>query len=173
MRGVLTGNQVQKGFNSRVYPGGCEIRKTTFVNTGILRILLYHIIAVNVSWMDSAKYIQPQKGVRVAKKKNKFVSKMDGIAEVNFYNYTTKSKRTRVKELQEVTEALKINTTVTSLGLSCNFEHEEDRVLGDALQVNSSLKQLDLRGYHLGPKIGQFIGIGEALQVNSTLTKLE
>ncbi|MBW8308218.1 MAG: hypothetical protein K0M45_01015 [Candidatus Paracaedibacteraceae bacterium] len=77
-------------------------------------------------------------------------------------------------------EALKINTTVTSL----NLKGDPDQylrnnyigvsggvALGEALKINTTLTSLDLYGNQIGEPGG--IALGEALKVNKTLTSLD
>ena len=69
-------------------------------------------------------------------------------------------------------EALKVNSTLTVLYLSDNRIGDQGATgLAEALKVNSTLTKLDLRGNGIGDQGAT--GLAEALKVNSTLTKLD
>ncbi|OAQ29422.1 RNI-like protein [Linnemannia elongata AG-77] len=84
---------------------------------------------------------------------------------------------------QEFSEALKINSTLTSLSLWGNSTLDPlnldgnsigpngAQALSDALKINSTLTALDLWGNSIGPNGAQ--ALSDALKINSTLTDLD
>jgi Leucine-rich repeat (LRR) protein len=68
-------------------------------------------------------------------------------------------------------EALRLNTTLTSLDLVEGFFRDEGvRALGEALRLNSTLTSLNLGCNEIGDEGAR--ALGEALRLNSTLTSL-
>ncbi|KAG0271984.1 hypothetical protein BGZ95_000143, partial [Linnemannia exigua] len=73
--------------------------------------------------------------------------------------------------VQALSEALKTNSTQTTLGLQINrIGPNGAQVLSEALKTNSTLTKLDLFENAIGPYGAQ--DLSEALKTNSTLTKL-
>eukprot|EP00729_Bicosta_minor_P014554 gene14554-biopygen10298 len=69
-------------------------------------------------------------------------------------------------------EALKVNTTLTSISLGINNLGEVGvAAIGEALKVNTTLTYIDLKWNNLGEVAGA--AIGEALKVNTTLTSID
>ena len=75
------------------------------------------------------------------------------------------------KDFKIIAEALKHNSTITSLDLACsNIGVEESKYLAEALKHNSTLTSLDLESNNIGDEGVKFLA--EALKCNSTLTSL-
>ncbi|KAF9952974.1 hypothetical protein BGZ72_005788 [Mortierella alpina] len=80
-------------------------------------------------------------------------------------------KRLKGKESQALVEALKINSTLTSLNLSHNsIDDNEGQALAEALKINMTLTFLNLSHNSMGDNTVQ--ALAEALKINSTLTNL-
>ncbi|KAF9993363.1 hypothetical protein BGZ79_001988, partial [Entomortierella chlamydospora] len=78
----------------------------------------------------------------------------------------------RRKELKVSSEALKTNSSLTTLNLySSNIGGNGAQVLAEALKTNSTLTTLDLRSNFIRDSGGQ--SLAEALKTNSTLTTLD
>jgi len=75
-------------------------------------------------------------------------------------------------DAQVLSEALKVNVTLTNLDLSDNWIGDSGaKALSDVLQVNATLKKLRLSSTKIGVKGTQYIC--EALARNNTLTSLD
>jgi hypothetical protein len=70
-----------------------------------------------------------------------------------------------------IVDALKLNSTLTELNLSSNYIGEDAINIGYALQLNSTLTTLDLSSNNIGEEGASTIG--DALKLNSTLTTLD
>jgi len=69
-------------------------------------------------------------------------------------------------------EALKTNTTITTLDLSYNdIGHEGAKALAEALKNNTTITTLDLVGNPIGDEGPK--ALAEALETNMTITKLD
>ncbi|KJE97248.1 hypothetical protein CAOG_07687 [Capsaspora owczarzaki ATCC 30864] len=74
-------------------------------------------------------------------------------------------------EVQIFAEALKVNTTATSLGLAHNqIDDSAAAMIAEALKVNTALAYIDLGWNQIGDAGAQ--AIAETLKVNKTLTRL-
>ncbi|KAF9556568.1 hypothetical protein EC968_008173 [Mortierella alpina] len=78
----------------------------------------------------------------------------------------------QVKEIEDLAEILKTNSTLTSLSLESNAIGDDGATaLAEALKTNSTLDTLDLRGNTIWFK--GLLAFLELLQTNSTLTTLD
>jgi len=80
-------------------------------------------------------------------------------------------KDIRVK-MEQISEALKVNTIVTDLYLSsCNIDTEGAKYLSEALKVNTTLRFINIRNNHIGSEGVKHLC--EALKINTMVHTLD